>query len=145
MCKINQEASGCTYNRFNESNMEAPKYYNNENGTLYKLAEERHWPSYLFDIVKRLNRDGKKDDMKLEIEKSILVFRLWLEDMDSDRDFAGLIVDKMRKSRDVRFVFELTPLCFKLLYHIEDSYSYSQLCKNIDKCINILEQELKNI
>ena len=131
--------------------MEAPKYYNNANGTLYKLAEERHWPSYLFDIVKRLNRNGKKDDMKLEIEKSILVFRLWLEDMDIDRDFAGLIVDKMRKMRNLLrdSNFELTPLCKNIIITIESSYNYSSLhasiSRNIDKCIDILEQELKNI
>jgi hypothetical protein len=125
--------------------MEAPKYYNNENGTLYKLADERHWPSYLFDIVKRLNRNGKKDDMKLEVEKSILVFRLWLEDMHKDGDFADLIIDKMRKGGDVRFVYELTPLCHYILNNIEDSYRYLELCQNIDKCIDILEKELKNI
>jgi hypothetical protein len=147
MCKINQEASGCTYNRFNESNMETPKYYNNENGTLYKLAEERHWPSYLFDIVKRLNRNGKKDDMKLEIEKSILVFRLWLEDMGSDRDFVDLVVDKMRKMRNplMDSNFQLTFLCKKIIIMIEHSFSYIRLRKNIKNCIKILEQELKNI
>ena len=127
--------------------MEAPKYYNNENGTLYKLAEERHWPSYLFDIVKRLNRNGKKDDMKLEIEKSILVFRLWLEDMDRDRDFAGLIVDKMRKMRNplMDSNFQLTFLCKRIIIMIECSYRYLELCRNIDKCIDILEKELKSI
>ena len=127
--------------------MEAPKYYNNANGTLYKLAEERHWPSYLFDIVKRLNRNGKKDDMKLEIEKSILVFRLWLEDMDSDRDFAGLIIDKMRKMRNplMDSNFQLTFLCNKIIIMIESSYRYSGLCRDIQHCIDILQQELKNI
>lgn len=127
--------------------MEAPKYYNNEKGTLYKLAEERHWPSYLFDIVKRLNRNGKKDDIKLEIEKSILVFRLWLEDMDKDRDFAGAIIDKMRKMRNplMDSNFQLTPLCKKIIIMIESSYRYSGLCRDIQHCIDILEQELKNI
>ena len=127
--------------------MEAPKYYNNENGTLYKLAEERHWPSYLFDIVKRLNRNGKKEAIKLEIEKSILVFRLWLEDMDKDRDFAGAIIDKMRKMRNplMDSNFQLTPLCKKIIIMIESSYRYSGLCRDIQHCIDILEQELKNI
>ena len=40
--------------------LNTPKHYDNTNGTLYKIAEERGWNSYLFDIVKRLERAEKK-------------------------------------------------------------------------------------
>src|SRR5690606_1705155 len=54
-------SSGNTFN---------PKpYYDNSKGSLYKVATERGWNAYLFDLVKRLERGGKKDPLKQEIEK----------------------------------------------------------------------------
>lgn len=58
-----------------------PTYYNNDNGSLYKVATERGWNAYLFDIVKRLERGGKKDPLPQEIQKSIGVLQLWLEEI----------------------------------------------------------------
>jgi len=60
--------------------METPKHYDNSKGTLYKVAQERNWNPYLFDIVKRLERADKKGDFKIDLEKSILVINLWLEE-----------------------------------------------------------------
>ena len=54
-----------------------PKHYNNDNGTLYKIANERGWNSYLFDIVKRLERSEKKGEFNQDLEKSIAVIQLW--------------------------------------------------------------------
>lgn len=56
-------------------------YYNNDNGSLYKVATQRNWNTYLFDIVKRLERGGKKDPIEQEIQKSIDVLRIWLEEL----------------------------------------------------------------
>lgn len=61
--------------------MNTPAYYDNSKGTLYKVAGERGWNAYLFDIVKRLERGGKKDPLRTEIEKSIVVLKLWLEEL----------------------------------------------------------------
>lgn len=61
---------------------EAPQYYNNEKGSLYKIAEQRGWSPYAFDVVKRLDRGGKKDPLKQEIEKSIFVLHLWLKELE---------------------------------------------------------------
>lgn len=58
-----------------------PAYYDNTNGSLYKIAEQRGWNAYTFDVVKRLDRGGKKDPLKQEIEKSIGVLKLWLEEL----------------------------------------------------------------
>ena len=54
-----------------------PKHYNNENGTLYSIAEQRGWNTYLFDIVKRLERADKKGEFNQDLEKSIAVIQLW--------------------------------------------------------------------
>lgn len=62
--------------------IKTPEYYDNSNGSLYKLATERNWNPYLFDIVKRLERGGKKDPLKQEIEKSIAVLQLWLKESE---------------------------------------------------------------
>jgi hypothetical protein len=60
--------------------MNIPKHYNNDKGTLYKVAEERGWSSYLFDIVKRLERAEKKGEFKTDLEKSKVVIDLWLKE-----------------------------------------------------------------
>ena len=60
--------------------IETPKHYDNKKGTLYKVATERGWNSYLFDIVKRLERADKKGDFKQDLEKSINVIKLWLNE-----------------------------------------------------------------
>ena len=57
-----------------------PKHYNNDKGTLYKVATERGWNSYLFDIVKRLERANKKGEFRNDLLKSKLVIDLWLEE-----------------------------------------------------------------
>ena len=36
-----------------DETLETPKYYDNSKGTLYKVATERGWNSYIFDITKR--------------------------------------------------------------------------------------------
>ena len=61
-------------------NGEAPEHYNNKNGTLYKVAKQRGWNPYLFDIVKRLERADKKGEFVLDLKKSKLVIDLWLSE-----------------------------------------------------------------
>lgn len=53
-------------------------HYNNDKGSLYKVAQDRNWNAYLFDVVKRLERGGKKDPLEQEIQKSIDLLNLWL-------------------------------------------------------------------
>lgn len=59
-----------------------PTYYDNSKGSLYKIATERGWSPYTFDVVKRLDRGGKKDPLRQEIEKSIVVLQLWLKELE---------------------------------------------------------------
>ena len=60
-----------------KDDLNTPKHYDNTNGSLYKVAQERGWNTYLFDIVKRLERAEKKGEFKQDLEKSINVIKLW--------------------------------------------------------------------
>jgi hypothetical protein len=62
----------------NES--KAPKYYDNSKGSLYKTANERGWNSYLFEVVKRVERAEKKGEFISDIKKSIHVLELYLKE-----------------------------------------------------------------
>lgn len=64
--------------------MKTPKYYNNSKGSIYKIAKERGWNPYLFDIVKRLERSEKKGEFKTDLEKSKLVIDLWLKESEDE-------------------------------------------------------------
>lgn len=63
---------------------EAPHYYNNDKGSLYKIAKDRGWNPYLFDIVKRLERAEKKGCFTEDLEKTIFVVKLWLKESGID-------------------------------------------------------------
>ena len=71
--------STSTFNISN-NNTNIPKHYNNDNGTLYKIAKERGWNAYLFDIVKRLERSEKKGEFESDLNKSKVVIDLWLKE-----------------------------------------------------------------
>jgi hypothetical protein len=59
-----------------------PSHYNNDNGSLYKVAKERGWNPYLFDVVKRLERSNKKGEFETDLKKSIVVIELWLKEQN---------------------------------------------------------------
>jgi len=58
----------------------APKHYDNTNGSLYKVANERGWNSYLFEVVKRIERAEKKGEFISDVKKSIHVLELYLQE-----------------------------------------------------------------
>lgn len=74
-----EDAEGTVFNIKYEE-YKAPKHYDNTNGSLYKVATERGWNSYLFDIVKRLERANKKGEFETDLQKSKLVIDLWLQE-----------------------------------------------------------------
>lgn len=61
-------------------------HYDNSKGSLYKVATERGWNAYLFDVVKRIERGGKKENnpLRQEIEKSIDVLKIWLNELPNE-------------------------------------------------------------
>jgi hypothetical protein len=60
-----------------DTEINTPSHYDNSKGTLYKVAQERGWNPYLFDIVKRLERAEKKGEFESDLDKSIAVIQLW--------------------------------------------------------------------
>ena len=65
-----------------DETLKTPKHYDHSKGTLYKVATERNWNPYLFDVVKRLERAEKKGEFKTDLEKSINVIKLWLQEYE---------------------------------------------------------------
>jgi len=59
-----------------------PEHYNNDNGSLYKIAVERGWNAYQFDIVKRIDRALKKWQFKEDLEKTKVVIDIWLKESE---------------------------------------------------------------
>ena len=60
--------------------MEAPKYYNNEKGSLYLFAEQHGLNAWEFDIIKRVARCRKKGNFVQDLEKTKLVIDLYLKE-----------------------------------------------------------------
>lgn len=57
-----------------------PSHYDNSNGSLYKVANERGWNPYVTEVVKRIERAEKKGEFISDIEKTIVVLQLYLEE-----------------------------------------------------------------
>ena len=60
-----------------KDDLNTPNYYDNTNGSLYKVAQERGWNTYLFDIVKRLERAEKKGEFDKDLDKTINLIKLY--------------------------------------------------------------------
>ena len=58
----------------------APSYYNNEKGSLYKFAEDHGLNAYEFDLVKRLVRCRKKGKFVQDLEKTKFLIDLYLKE-----------------------------------------------------------------
>jgi hypothetical protein len=61
--------------------LNTPAHYDNTNGSLYKIANERGWNAYQFDAIKRIDRVNKKGQFKEDIEKTIEVLKLMLNNL----------------------------------------------------------------
>tara|TARA_R110000803_G_scaffold175267_1_gene237799 strand:- start:602 stop:790 length:189 start_codon:yes stop_codon:yes gene_type:complete len=54
------------------------KHYNNDKGSLYKLAEERELNPWEFDIIKRVIRCRKKGNFLEDLEKTKFLIDLYI-------------------------------------------------------------------
>ncbi len=52
-------------------------HYDNKHGSLYKIAEQRGWNTYQFDLIKRIDRALKKGQFEQDIDKTIDLLKLW--------------------------------------------------------------------
>jgi len=58
----------------------APSYYNNEKGSLYKFAEDHDLNSWEFDLCKRIIRCRKKGNFVEDLEKTKFLIDLYLKE-----------------------------------------------------------------
>ena len=63
-----------------ESKDEAPKHYDNSNGSLYRFADNQGLNTWEFDIVKRIVRCRKKGNFKEDLEKTKFLIDLYLKE-----------------------------------------------------------------
>ena len=63
-----------------KSKDEAPKHYDNSNGSLYLFADKQGLNTWEFDIVKRIVRCRKKGNFEQDLEKTKLVIDLYLKE-----------------------------------------------------------------
>lgn len=106
---------------------DTPNYYDNSKGSLYKLGQERNWNNYIFDVVKRLSRNGNKDSIILEIDKSIFVLKLYKQEINPK-----IISEDTYDPIDRDW-----PLKLKILIRILET-------NDIENCIKILEDWKEN-
>ena len=57
-----------------------PPHYNNENGSLYKFAQDHNLNAWEFDLVKRIVRCRKKGQFKEDMEKTKHLIDLYLKE-----------------------------------------------------------------
>lgn len=60
--------------------MKPPKHYDNENGSLYKFADDHGLNSYEFDIIKRITRCRKKGEFLEDLQKTKVVIDLYIKE-----------------------------------------------------------------
>ena len=58
------------------------KHYNNENGSLYKFANDHDLNAWEFDVIKRIVRCRKKGDWLNDINKTIKVLELYKQEYE---------------------------------------------------------------
>ena len=63
-----------------------PKHYDNSKGSLYKVAEDRGWNSYQFDIIKRVDRALKKGQFHSDLHKTKNLLDLWLNETNNKNE-----------------------------------------------------------
>lgn len=64
----------------NNRDEKTPSHYDNTYGSLYKIAQERGWNSYEFDIVKRITRCRKKGEFAQDLKKTKDLIDIYLKE-----------------------------------------------------------------
>lgn len=72
-----------------QSTGSTPSHYNNENGSLYLFAEQQKLNAWEFEVIKRIVRARKKGEFISDIEKTIDVLKIYLQ--EKGKEYAGQI------------------------------------------------------
>ena len=65
-----------------KEDFEAPKHYDNTNGSLYLFAEQHNLNAWEFDCIKRIVRSRKKGNFIEDINKTIHVLELYKKEYE---------------------------------------------------------------
>jgi len=65
---------------FDQVTINAPKHYDNTNGSLYKFAQDHGLNAWEFDMIKRIVRCRKKGAFKEDLEKTKNVIDIYLKE-----------------------------------------------------------------
>ena len=60
-----------------ETKITGQAHYNDKYGSLYKVAVQRNWNAYQFDIIKRINRCKLKGEFEKDLNKTIEVIKMF--------------------------------------------------------------------
>jgi hypothetical protein len=66
-----------------EDKPQKDEHYNNENGSLYKFAQDHELNAWEFDILKRIVRCRKKGQFTEDLEKTKRVIDLYLKEFEA--------------------------------------------------------------
>lgn len=69
-------------------------HYNNSKGSLYKFCEQQQLNSYEFEVIKRIVRCRKKGEFLSDIEKTINVLKIYLEEQGHKYKGQNEIINK---------------------------------------------------
>jgi hypothetical protein len=69
-------------------------HYENKNGSLYKFAEDHGLNAYEFEVIKRIVRCRKKGEFISDIDKTIRVLNIYLD--EQKENYVGQ-VEKLNK------------------------------------------------
>jgi len=64
----------------NAEQLQTPNHYDNSKGSLYQFCENQQLNSYEFEIIKRVVRCRKKGEFISDIEKTIKVLQIYLQE-----------------------------------------------------------------
>lgn len=62
-----------------------PEYYNNLKGSVYKFSNDQQLNAWEFDIVKRVVRCRRKGEWRKDLEKTIDLIKLYLDEYDDEK------------------------------------------------------------
>jgi len=60
--------------------LQTPNHYDNSKGSLYQFCENQNLNSYEFEVIKRVVRCRKKGEFISDIEKTIKVLQIYLQE-----------------------------------------------------------------
>jgi len=78
--KFCDEVKAHMVEKMRESISQFDAHYDNKNGSLYKFAEDHGLNAYEFEVIKRVVRCRKKGEFISDIEKTIRVLNIYLDE-----------------------------------------------------------------